>query len=81
MVTALTDVSGNNLTSILTNFALSVTASEWEPNDAVWMGWQEDTTEFYFPVVADIIKSIAPHVNVKIAFDSDSLRQKAKLLN
>ena len=53
--------------------------AEWEPHDAVWMGWQEDTTEFYFPVVADIIKSIAPHVRVKIAVDSDSLMQKGRL--
>ena len=29
--------------------------AEWEPQDAVWMGWKEDTTKFYFPVVADII--------------------------
>ena len=53
--------------------------AEWEPQDAVWMGWKEDTTKFYFPVVADIIKSITPHVKVKIAFDSDSLMQKGRL--
>lgn len=53
--------------------------AEWEPHDAVWMGWEKDTTLVYYPVVADIIKSIAPHVRVKIAFDSDSLMQTAKL--
>ena len=53
--------------------------AEWEPHDAVWLGWEKDTTLMYYPVVSDIIKSIAPHVRVKIAFDSDSLMQTAKL--
>lgn len=52
--------------------------AEWEPHDAVWLGWEQDTTFGYYPVVADIIKSIAPHVTVKIAVDNDSLLSIAK---
>ena len=52
--------------------------AEWEPHDAVWLGWEKDTTFGYYPVVADIIKSITPHVTVKLAFESDSLLQTAK---
>lgn len=52
--------------------------AEWEPHDAIWLGWEKDTTYQYYPVVADIIKSAAPHVAIKIAFDSDSLLQTAK---
>jgi len=52
--------------------------AEWEPHDAVWLGWEKDTTYRYYPVVADIIKSLAPHVTIKMAFDSDSLFQTAR---
>jgi len=52
--------------------------AEWEKHDAIWLGWEKDTTKNYYPVVADIIKTIAAHVTVKIAFDSDSLLQTAK---
>ncbi len=52
--------------------------AEWETQEAVWLGWEKDTLFGYYTTVADIIKSIAPHVTVKIAFDSDSLMQTAK---
>lgn len=52
--------------------------AEWEPHDAVWLGWEQDTTFGYYPVVAEVIKSIAPHVTVKIAVDNDSLLSMAK---
>jgi agmatine deiminase len=52
--------------------------AEWQPHDAVWLGWEKDTTFGYYPVVAEIIKAIAPHVTVKIAVDNDSLLQTAK---
>src|SRR5689334_24671170 len=51
--------------------------AEWEPHDAVWLGWQ-DTFLSYHPVAADIIKSLIPHVQVKVAVDSDSLLRVAK---
>lgn len=50
---------------------------EWEPHDAVWLGW-EDTYVHYHPVALDIIKNLAPHVNVKIAVSSDSVLRVAK---
>jgi agmatine deiminase len=52
--------------------------AEWQPHDAVWLGWEKDTTFRYYPVVAEIIKAIAPYVTVKIAVDNDSLLQTAK---
>ena len=52
--------------------------AEWEPHDAVWLGWSKNTKRGYHPVVADIIKSVSPTVKVKIAFDSDSLMQTAR---
>jgi agmatine deiminase len=51
--------------------------AEWEPHDAVWMGW-EDNYVSYHPVVVDIIKNLTPHVQVKIAASSDSLLRVAK---
>lgn len=52
--------------------------AEWEPHDAVWLGWESDSTIGFYPVVIEIIKTLTPHVTVKIAFDSDSLKQSAK---
>ena len=53
--------------------------AEWEPHDAIWLGW-EDTHLFYHPVVTDIINKLTPHVQVKIAASSDSLLQVAKTI-
>lgn len=53
--------------------------AEWEPHDAVWLGW-EDQSMSYHPVVVNIIKTISPTVEVKIAAYSDSLVQVAKTI-
>lgn len=52
--------------------------AEWEKHDAVWLGWQADSTLGFYPVVTEMIKTLTPNVTVKIAFDSDSLMQTAK---
>ncbi|MBS4062985.1 MAG: agmatine deiminase family protein [Chitinophagaceae bacterium] len=52
--------------------------AEWEPHDAVWLGWERDSLRGYYPVVADIIKALSKNVTIKMAFDSDSLLQTAK---
>ena len=54
--------------------------AEWEKQDAVWLGWEADSTLGFYPVVTEIIKTLTPTVTVKIAFDSDSLMQTAKKL-
>jgi agmatine deiminase len=51
--------------------------AEWEPHDAVWLGW-EDRFLTYHPVVIDIIKNLTPHVKIKIAVASDSTLRVAK---
>ena len=50
---------------------------EWEPHDAVWLGWEE-TFVTYHPVAVDIIKNLAPNVKVKIVVTSDSVLRIAK---
>lgn len=52
--------------------------AEWEPQEAVWLGWEADSTTGFYPVVAEMIKALIPTVTVKIACDSDSLLQLAK---
>ena len=52
--------------------------AEWEPHDAVWLGWEKDSLRGYYPAIANIIKALAPNVTVKIAFNNDTLLQKAK---
>ena len=52
--------------------------AEWEPHDAVWLGWEKDSLRGYYPAVANIIKALAGNVTVKIAFHNDTLLQKAK---
>ncbi len=52
--------------------------AEWETHDAIWLGWEKDSLRGYYPAIAKIIKTISPNVTVKIAFNSDSLLQKAK---
>jgi len=51
--------------------------AEWEPHDAVWLGWEKDSTYRFYPSIGKIITTLQPHVTVKIAFDSDSLKQTA----
>jgi agmatine deiminase len=52
--------------------------AEWEQQDAVWLGWEADSSLGFYPVVAEMIKTLTPTVTVKIAFDSDSLMQTSK---
>jgi agmatine deiminase len=52
--------------------------AEWEQHDAVWLGWEKDSLLDYYPVVVNILKSLAGNVNVKIAFHNDTLMQQAK---
>ncbi|WP_445734229.1 agmatine deiminase family protein [Mariniflexile sp.] len=52
--------------------------AEWEPQDAVWLGWEPDSTLGFYPVVTKMIKTLTPKVMVKMAFNSDSLMQTAK---
>ena len=52
--------------------------AEWEKHDAVWLGWEADSTLGFYPVVTEMIRTLTPKVTVKIAFDSDSLMQTAK---
>jgi len=51
--------------------------AEWEPHDAVWLGWEDESLE-YHPAVVNIIKALAPHVQVKVAVASDSLLDVAR---
>lgn len=51
--------------------------AEWEPHDAVWLGW-ESTFLRHRKATLSIIKSLTPHVPVKIAVRSDSLMGVAK---
>jgi len=51
--------------------------AEWEPHEAVWLGWEKDTSYRFYPSIGEIITTLQPHVTVKIAFDNDSLKQTA----
>lgn len=50
---------------------------EWETHDAVWLGWEDDQLH-YLPSVVAMIKSLKPHVPIKIAASGDSLLRVAK---
>jgi agmatine deiminase len=51
--------------------------AEWEPHDAIWLGWEDDQLQ-YRPAVVNIIKSLKPHVKIKVAVSGDSLMRVAK---
>lgn len=51
--------------------------AEWEPHEAVWLGWESDTASGFYPSIAQMIQAMKPNVTVKLAFDSDSLKQTA----
>ncbi|WP_228527600.1 agmatine deiminase family protein [Pararhodonellum marinum] len=51
--------------------------AEWEPHEAVWLGWEKDSTQGFHSSISKIITTLKPHVTVKIAFDNDSLMQTA----
>ncbi len=49
--------------------------AEWETHDAVWLGWDDDSTSGYYPGIVSLLKTLTPNVTVKMAFNSDSLLQ------
>lgn len=51
--------------------------AEWEPHDAIWLGWEDESVSYHAAVI-EVIKSLTPHVSVKIASSSDSLAQVAR---
>lgn len=51
--------------------------AEWEPQEAVWLGWEKNASYEYYPAVVQMIRALTPSVQVKMAFDSDSLKQEA----
>lgn len=50
--------------------------AEWEPHEAVWLGWDEDSS--FYPPVIDMINGLLPTVPVKIALRSDSFLLECK---
>ena len=52
--------------------------AEWEPHDAIWLGWEDDQLQ-YRPAVIKIIKALKPHVKIKVAVSGDSLMRVAKM--
>jgi agmatine deiminase len=52
--------------------------AEWQPHDAVWLGWEKDSLRGYYPAIADVIKALSKNVTVKIAFNNDTLMRQAK---
>jgi agmatine deiminase len=52
--------------------------AEWEPHEAVWLGWQKGEDHEFYPGIAKLISTLTPNVTVKIACDSDSLMLIAK---
>ncbi|MBY0476177.1 MAG: agmatine deiminase family protein [Chitinophagaceae bacterium] len=58
--------------------------AEYEPQEAVWFGWEKFDTGFH-PVIANVINAIRQGVQIKIAVSSDSLllvcKQKLNALN
>jgi agmatine deiminase len=61
--------------------------AEWEPHDAVWLGWPKENLSgkystgndtLFHPAILNLIKALIPHVLIKIAVRSDSLLHEAK---
>lgn len=50
--------------------------AEWEPHEAVWLGWDEDSS--FYPPVIEMINGLLPTVPVKIALRSDSFLLECK---
>lgn len=51
--------------------------AEWEPHEAVWLGWEERFLRHRL-VTLDLIRVLKPHVALKIVVYSDSLLKVAK---
>jgi agmatine deiminase len=47
--------------------------AEWEPHEAVWLGWEEDSSFGFYPAVVDMVKTLTPHVNSALLFQSASV--------
>ena len=59
--------------------------AEWEPHDAVWLGWEEDSIRRYYPGIVSLIKSISTVIlsatgNFCINFESPELKMPDKPL-
>jgi agmatine deiminase len=50
--------------------------AQFEDQEAVWLGWQAH--ELYYPVNIALVKSLLPHVKVKLISESDSVSSVAK---
>ncbi|HKZ67953.1 MAG TPA: hypothetical protein VJ111_16415 [Chitinophagaceae bacterium] len=50
--------------------------AEWEAHEAVWLGWDEDSS--FYPPVIDMINGLLPTVPVKISLRSDSFLLECK---
>jgi agmatine deiminase len=50
---------------------------EFEPHEAVWLGWEESDTAMH-RVVFDMVRALSGKVQVKFAVDSDSLKAVAQ---
>ena len=57
--------------------AAFIMPGEFEPHEAMWLGWEEHDTAQH-QVVFGILRGLSGHVPVKIAVDSDSLMQAAR---
>ena len=58
-----------------------VLPGEWEPQEAVWLGWEHRPELFgYHTAIFEIIKSIKDEVTIKIASPTDSIGEVAKTL-
>lgn len=51
--------------------------AEWENHEAIWLGWSKAIESGYYPSTPEIIKTLAPNVQVKIAFSSIRMKQNA----
>ncbi len=52
--------------------------SALEPHDAIWIGWEEDTTLGYAPSMVDLIQVLNRKVSVKLVFRTEPLMLQAK---
>lgn len=52
--------------------------AEWEPHEAVWLGWETDSASQFYPGIVTLIKTLTPQVPVKIAVNSAEALLRAK---
>lgn len=51
--------------------------AEWEPHEAVWLGWSAYRPAFY-PGIGRLISTLTPHVTVRIAAGSEAVAELAR---